>query len=131
MLTVRSLLLTSCAVLCLGAASASADDLFIVNGAELTTPEGWGLYEQGEVSVLFREEGRARVEVVRVRRLPAADAKAIAELLKGRKGIADVQVAKAAVWEHNGLKGTQADATAKDGDAAVRIRLAALPAVLS
>ena len=61
MLTLRSLLLTSCAVLCLGAASASADDLFIVNGAELTTPEGWGLYEQGDVCVLFREEGRARV----------------------------------------------------------------------
>jgi hypothetical protein len=105
-----------------------ADDLLVIADAQLRAPEGWGLLEQGELTTLFREGGGARIEVVRLARVPDADPRAIAESLRARKGIAEVDVTVAAALEQHGLKGTRAEGTARDQGVPVRIRVVALPA---
>src|SRR5262245_59927442 len=72
--------------------SVRADDRFIIAGAELTTPEGWALQEQGELSILLHESGGARLEVASLQRIPTADPKAIADVLRARKDTTEVVV---------------------------------------
>ena len=123
------LLLTAVWVLC-WTASARADR-FIVRGVELTTPdEGWGLQEKGAVSDLADENGGARIEVFRVKQVPAAETKAFAKWLRELKTThpAEMEVTKAAEHEQHGLKGVMAEGTAKDAEGkAVRLRMVVLP----
>lgn len=111
-------------------ASARADR-FIVRGVELTTPdEGWWLQEKGAVSDLVHENGGARIEVFRVKQVPAAETKAFAKWLRELKTThpAEMEVTKAAEHEQHGLKGVMAEGTAKDADGkAVRLRILVLP----
>jgi hypothetical protein len=101
-------------------------DVVSVAGAQLTTPDdGWGVQQRGEATILLREKGAARLEVVRIARVPAADPKAIAELLP--KNVAEAKLTTAAALEQHGAKGVRAEGTAKDGEDVVRVRVVALP----
>lgn len=123
------LLLTGVLMLC-WPASARADQ-FNVRGVQLTTPnEGWGLQEQGPVSNLVHEKGGARIEVFKVRQVPAAEVKAFAKWLRElkTKHPAEMEVTKASAHEQHGLKGVMAEGTAKDDrEKAVRLRILVLP----
>src|SRR5687768_6069556 len=106
-------------------------DRFIVRGVELTTPdEGWGLREKGAISDLVHENGGARVELFRVKQVPAAETKAFAKWLRELKTThpAEMEVTKAAEHEQHGLTGVMAEGTAKDVEGkALRLRIVVLP----
>jgi hypothetical protein len=98
---------------------------------QLTTPdEGWGLHEKGAVSDLVHENAEARIELFRVKQVPAAETEAFAKWLRELKTEhpADMEVTKAAEHEQHGLKGVMAEGTAKDAEGnAVRLRIVVLP----